>query len=268
MVRMKGDLTMPMNKKTLVGAFTLIELLVVIAIIALLMAILIPTLQRAREQSRRIVCSNNLKQISISLHMYGNENDGRLPLNVGGYWLWDIAYSTSDYIIRTGGSKNTFYCPADPTKKSNMAIVWQYTQDPPFTATSNSVLEPETNRDSYYRVTGYFWMMDTKIGRTFHPEGIPKKDWIKNLNATQPATTELITDATLSTGPDPKTASFVEVRGGLYARWQLFDRTNHLTRGDKPDGGNIAFLDGHLEWRRFADMQARVILTNIPYHWW
>ena len=58
--------------------FTLIELLVVIAIIALLMAILIPTLNRAREQGKRVVCLNNLKGLIMAWLMYVDDNDGRL----------------------------------------------------------------------------------------------------------------------------------------------------------------------------------------------
>jgi len=58
--------------------FTLIELLVVIAIIALLMAILMPVLHRAREQGMRAVCLSNLKQLTLAWIMYADENDGKI----------------------------------------------------------------------------------------------------------------------------------------------------------------------------------------------
>ena len=246
------------------GGFTLIELLVVIAIIAILMAILMPALQKVKEQGRRVICANDLKQIGLSLNMYGSDNDGRLPLNESSNWLWDISYSTTDYIMATGGDRKTFYCPSDPTKKPEMAIVWQYSQNPPLGTDSDSVIEPTTNRGNYYRVTSYFWMMDTVKGRSPSPQGTPKKDWVKTLTHKQAAAADLVTDATLSTGPNPDTASFTDVQGGLWTRHGIYDRTNHISRG-KPVGANILFLDGHNDWRRFNEM---VVRFSPPYHWW
>jgi prepilin-type N-terminal cleavage/methylation domain-containing protein len=68
--------------------FTLIELLVVIAIIAILMAILIPTMNRAREQGKRAVCLNNLKGLVLAWLMYTDDNDGRLVRGVAGDNSW------------------------------------------------------------------------------------------------------------------------------------------------------------------------------------
>ena len=60
-------------------AFTLVELLVVIAILAILMALLLPTLASAREKGLRTACLSNLRQIGISIHAYANDNDGTIP---------------------------------------------------------------------------------------------------------------------------------------------------------------------------------------------
>ena len=67
------------------SGFTLIELLVVIAIIAILMAILMPALNRVKEQGKRAVCLNNLKQLSLAWIMYADENDDILVNGAIGY---------------------------------------------------------------------------------------------------------------------------------------------------------------------------------------
>ena len=67
------------NLRKKIGAFTLIELLVVIAIIAILAALLLPALARAKAKAQRINCTNNLKQVGLAFRTFAIDNDGNMP---------------------------------------------------------------------------------------------------------------------------------------------------------------------------------------------
>ena len=89
-----------MRQNRLRGGFTLVELLVVIGIIAVLISILMPALNRVRDQANRIKCMNNLRGIMNAVMMYANENKSHLPFcNWAGYPAGHVGWLYKDPII-------------------------------------------------------------------------------------------------------------------------------------------------------------------------
>lgn len=137
-------------------AFTLIELLVVIAIIALLLAVLTPSLKKAKDSAKKLVCLSNERQLGLSLQAYLLEHKDRLPPsschlnNPDQYWLNILADYTDTQLL--------FCCPSDPSKNF---VDWDRPLDEQESTLRwssfalNSLLDPDCpyNRGHYNRAS-------------------------------------------------------------------------------------------------------------------
>ncbi len=140
--------------KTRTG-FTLIELLVVIAIISLLVSILLPSLQSAKELAKSAVCKANLHGVSLAIACYTSDNDGWLPLAYAGWqWagggpcqIWCDALAEYEATV----ASKVFECPSDETPYMLQDIHYGFYDEP-----YNQGAGVSFGYNGHYAT--YFWM--------------------------------------------------------------------------------------------------------------
>lgn len=226
--------------------FTLIELLVVIAIIAILAAMLLPALSKAKEKAWRINCMSNLRQVGIANMVYASENGDNLPQGtLQGDWPHDMSKTNVDLMMNAGANRKVFYCAGTLSIiKGDDSRWWDFT----------------TTR----RVLGYSFF--TKRTSTDNRVGINGCFFIgKTTETNRPTEAVIVSDEILSKTQTPpydfvvKSDNVPPEFGGAY-------RPPHRDR-DMPAGGNNLYLDGHAGWTKFFNMKPRYQPSSSSQPW-